>query len=175
MGFFYRYAFYIEVSRSYTRSDITLSSFGKWLETVFIAIETQMWQDYYNTILRYNDSDNTDAEDIEVNTRDLGAKQIGTEYPMDEDAWRELHRAFGTMHGMTDVFTDGDQDDQLKGLDIGNNQVVFDCGWYRLSRIPKPVSRRHVRLVTIPNRCTTEHTGRSRPAIVCLYFRTGRK
>ena len=127
-GYFYRYAFYIEVSRGYARSDITLSSFGKWLETVFIAIETRMWQDYYNTILRYNDSDNVDAEDVEVNTKDLGAKQIGSEYPMDEDAWRALHRAFGTMHGMTDVFTDADQDNGLKGLDIGNNQVVLTAG-----------------------------------------------
>ena len=127
-GYFYRYAFYIEVSRSYARSDITLSSFGKWLETVFIAIETRMWQDYYSTILRYNDSDNVDAEDIEVTTKDLGSKQIGAEYPMDENAWRALHREFGAMHGMTDVFTDADQDDRLKGLDLGNNQVVVSAG-----------------------------------------------
>ena len=118
-GVFYKYAFAIQVSRQHTRQDVTLASFGKWLDTVFLAIEQQMLNDYYGVLLKNGKLIESEA---------LGASLVGTTYILNPNAWESLHEEFGTLHGMTDMFVHKKHKRNIKDLSVGNEGVVLTAG-----------------------------------------------
>lgn len=124
-GVFYKYAFGIDLSASVTRDDISVSALARWMDGVLLEVETQMFQDYYNAILR------SDADKLE--TKDLEAGLSGDTYHMDSTAWRKLHRSFGSLHGMTDIFVDETQEDVVHRLPLRENgsQIVAPSNDFR--------------------------------------------
>ena len=117
-GYFYKYAFGLDISGSVAREDITVSALSRWMHSVLLEVETQMFQQYY-------DSTRTNADVGHLTTQDLEAELRGDTYEMDMRAWRKLHRSFADLHGMTDIFVDETQEDCVHDLPIGNGAVVI--------------------------------------------------